>query len=205
MTLKSCKPGDVVILQGGKGKNMYVVLSGTVDVRIQNKYNGTSAGTPASQNNKSADPGVTTHNNPVDTAAVTYLKRTRSKHRRRSVRKRNTLVQRATKISNTATNTMNNTSSSTSSTTGNISKYVDHENNVYTWQDIEASLGSAIHVLTTGQAFGELALMNKDTRRTASCVAGKNGCDLIQISRSSYQKVLAKHQIEFRPQQLHGK
>ena len=55
------------------------------------------------------------------------------------------------------------------------------------------------------QAFGELALMNEGSRRTASCIAGTNGCEMIQISRSAYQKVIAKHSIEYRPQQLHDR
>ena len=47
--------------------------------------------------------------------------------------------------------------------------------------------------------------MNEGSRRTASCIAGPNGCEMIQISRSAYQKVIAKHSIEYRPQQLHDR
>ena len=141
------------------------------------------------------------------------LKHQRSRHRRKTIRKHPVVNSmhtrrrsaRANKHPHSTNPTNQKPPFTTTSSSGAPSKYVAHEKNVYSWQNLEQALGKVVATLTTGQAFGELALIKTDSLRTASVIAGPNGCDLIQIGRDAYQKVLAQHEIEFRPQQLHAR
>ena len=75
MMLKTSAPGDVVMLQGSKGKNFYIVLSGSIDVRIHHAEEEEEEDSAAGGSNK------------VGVKSVFDLQKLRLRNRRKSVRK----------------------------------------------------------------------------------------------------------------------
>ena len=139
MMLKTSAPGDVVMLQGAKGKNFYIVLSGSIDVRIhhaeeeekekEEEQNQSVKETSPNDNNDSAAGG----SKKVVVKSVFDLQKLRLRNRRRSVRK----VRMAVKTIGSSNSVPK--------------KYVDDQNNVYSWENVDASLGKIVHSMSTGQ------------------------------------------------------
>lgn len=195
MTMKVYEAGDIICMQGERGKNMYILLSGSAHVRmhfVADQQESSSKVVIDDEKQESREMALSSEQ------MLLKLKRMRSKHRRKSLLGHQVSRPDSASYSKGANKiSMHRIASSIS----------DRGRNVWNWGDADAALGNIVSTLSQGQAFGELALTNFSQRRTATVIAGGNGACLIQIGRKDFNRILlSRHKsIEYQPQNLYKK